>query len=323
MRVVDGLAALSPLDRCVLTIGNFDGVHRAHQQLLSQAGMFSAQNGAPVVVLTFEPHPLAIVAPKKNPPRLQTPEEKLRCLEEAGADVTVVAHSEPSLLGLKAEDFIRDIIWDRFHPTHVVEGPSFGFGRGRKGTPALMQQWGKDLGFSVHLVEPVTLRIDDETLMVSSSLIRRLISEGKVRRAGLCLGRPHTLIGTVETGERRGQQLGFPTANLAVADQLVPADGVYAGHAVVGDLRKAAAISIGTKPTFEGTERRIEAHLLDFDGDLYGASLRLEFHDWIRGQQRFGSAEALVTQLKRDVQAVREGRNMGNWTPTDRETAAS
>jgi len=296
-----------PIERAVLTIGNFDGFHRAHQQLLAQAGLHAANTGGPVVVLTFEPHPLTVVAPTKAPPRLSPLEEKLRCFAEAGADVAVVARSDPGLLGLEAERFVEEVVRRRFQPTHIVEGPSFGFGRGRKGTADTLRRLAAAFGCEVHIVEPVTLQVDEgETLLVSSSLIRRLIREGKVRRAALCLGRPYALIGTVVEGERRGATLGFPTANLQIREQLVPGHGVFAGNAVLEGARHPCAVSIGAKPTFDGQATIIEAHLLDFGGDLYGKTLRLEFDRRLREQQRFGSPEALAAQLHRDVEAVRQ-----------------
>ena len=308
MRIVHGLGALDPpIGRSVLTIGNFDGVHRAHQQLLAQAGLFAANTGGPVVALTFEPHPLTIVAPNKAPGRLSTPDEKLRWLAEAGAHVTVVARSEPALLGLEAEHFVHEVIVRQFHPTHIVVGPSFGFGRDRKGTPSTLRRLAAGFDCVVHVVEPVTLQIEEgETLMVSSSLIRSLLGKGKVRRAALCLGRPYALVGEVVGGDHRGRSLGFPTANVAVSDQLVPADGVYGGRATVRGGTYRAAISIGTTPTFGGTTQRIEAHLLDFDGELYGESIRVEFERWLREQRTFNSPAALVSQLNRDVEAVRD-----------------
>lgn len=307
-KVVQGLEALDPpLMHSVLTIGNFDGVHRAHQQLIAQAGLFAANTGGPVVVLTFEPHPLTIVGSKPSPERLSTVEKKLAYLADAGADIVVVAKSEPTLLGLEAERFIEDVIVRKFHPTHVVEGPSFGFGRGRKGTPELLRRILPRYDCEVHIAGPVTVQIEKgETLMVSSSLIRSLLGEGKVRRAALCLGRPYTLIGTVTEGDRRGRTMGFPTVNLSISDQLVPGDGVYAGRALADDRNHLAAISIGQTPTFGGTERRVEAHLLDYTGDLYGESVLLGFERRLREQSAFDSPETLVEQLRRDVDAVRD-----------------
>jgi len=308
LRVVHDLENLTPpLSRSVLTIGNFDGVHRAHQQLLAQAGLFAANTGGPVTVLTFEPHPLTIVAPHKAPPLLSTPDEKLRLLAEAGAEITVVARSDAALLSLEAERFVRDIIRKKFQPTHIVEGPSFGFGRGRRGNAELLRRLAAEFDCEVHIVQPITLQIDEgDTMLVSSSLIRRLIAEGEVRRAALCLGRPYALIGVVVEGERRGRTLGFPTVNMGRIEQLVPRHGVYAGRAMIDSQIHAAAISIGQSPTFAGQVERVEAHLLDFDDEVYGRPVRLEFHRFLRDQHKFESATLLVEQLRADVRAVRQ-----------------
>lgn len=307
VEVLHGLEALDPpLARSVLTVGNYDGVHRAHQELLAQAKALAAGTSAPVVVLTFEPHPMTVVAPKKTPLRLMSLDERLRWLARAGAHKIVVAKSEPALLNLEAERFVEEVLVRRFHPTHIVEGPSFGFGRGRKGDPELLRRLAGRFGFSVRVVEPMMVCIEGcGTPMVSSSLIRRFLTQGRVDEAAQCLGRPYALFGDVVEGDRRGRTIGVPTANVAVADQLVPADGVYAGRAVVPGGTHAAAISIGCTPTFDGVERRIEAHLLDFHGDLYGASVRLEFESRVRDQHAFDSPDALAQQLQRDIEDVR------------------
>ncbi len=307
MQVIEGLETIHPpLERCVLTVGNFDGMHRAHQQLLAQAGLFAANTGGPVVVLTFEPHPLTVVAPDRVPQCLTPRDEKLRLLAECGAAITVVARSEPALLGLEAERFVEEIIVGKFRPTHVVEGSSFGFGRGRRGSPELLVRLGESFEFHTHIVDPVTLQIEpDRTVMVSSSLVRRLLLEGKVGRAALCLGRPYTLYGTVVQGRRRGRRLGFPTANLAVKGQLIPADGVYSGAALVDERSHPCALSIGVTPTFGGGERQVEAHLLDFDGDLQGRRVGVAIYEWIRGQQSFSSPDQLAKQIRQDVAFVR------------------
>ncbi len=320
MKVLHGLEALDPpLTQSVLTIGNFDGVHRAHSQILAQAGLFAANTSGPVVVLTFEPHPLAIVT-GTAPPRLSTHDEKLRYLADAGVDITVVAKSEPSLLELEAERFVEEIIIGRFHPTHIVEGPSFGFGRGRKGTPELLRRIATRFDCEVHILDPITLQIDEgETLMVSSSLIRRLLTEGKVHRAAFCLGRPYSLVGEVVEGDRRGRSIGFPTANVSAPEQLTPGDGVYAGQAVIGNATYLAAISIGRTPTFDGDERKVEAYVLDFSGDLYGRTIRIQFERYLRSQQKFDSPEALVKQMHDDVAAVRGGADQPPAAPNGAE----
>lgn len=308
MRVFDGLASLTePIKGAVLTIGNFDGVHRGHQQLLAQAGLFAAQTGGPVTVLTFDPHPMAVLAPDRTPPRLTPSDEKLRLLHHGGAEVVVIAQTDAALLGLEPEDFVEDIIHRRFTPTHIVEGPTFGFGRRRRGNPELLRTLAGKFDCHVHIVPPVTLEFEGgETLTVSSSLVRKFLAEGDVRRAAMCLGRPYALLGRVVDGDRRGRSLGFPTANLGDVEQLIPRDGVYAGIATVGERSYLAAVSIGQSQTFAMADRRIEAHLLDFEGDLYGRTLRLAFARALRDNRRFESPDALKRQLEEDVRQVRE-----------------
>ena len=311
MSVIHGLPSVEPpLTQSVLTIGNFDGVHRAHQQLVAQAGLLAANTGGPVVALTFEPHPLSVLARGTPPPRLSLPSQKARWLSKAGADLVVIAQSTPDLLGLEPEAFVRDVLVARFRPTHIVEGPSFGFGRGRQGDSGLLRRLGPRYGFAVHVVGSVEVEVDaGETILVSSSLIRRLLVEGKVHRAALCLGRPYTIEGPVVPGAQRGRDLGFPTANVAVHEQLLPGDGVYAGRARVGTHTHAAAISVGTRETFANGSRALEVHVLDFTGDLYGQTLGVEFLRPLRPQQKFDSADALVQQLHRDIEAVRTGQH--------------
>ncbi len=318
VKVIDGLDKLpAPVAQSVLTIGNFDGVHRGHQQLLAQAGLFAANTGGPVIVLTFEPHPLTIVAPEHAPQRLMSGTEKHRALAEAGADMVVVAKSEPKLLGLEPEQFVNDVIWKQFHPTHIVEGPNFGFGRKRRGTPEMLAELAAQHGCEVHILKPVTLEIDDrDTLLVSSTVIRDLIRQGKVRRASLCLGKPYALLGTVVRGSQRGRTIGVPTANLKPEDQLIPGESVYSGLARIGNVQRPCAISIGRTPTFSGGALQVEAHLLDFDGDLYDQPMRLEFHRRLRYQQKFESTEALAAQLQRDIAAVRQDAGTIDTTET-------
>ena len=309
MKVLRGIQSIDPpLARSVLTIGNFDGVHRGHQQLLTQAGLFAANTGGPVVVLTFDPHPLSVVAPSRAPARLSREADKLQLLADAGADVAVIADSRSGILDLEADRFVDEVLRARFHPTHIVEGPSFGFGKGREGTPDRLRVLAGRFGCEVHTVEPVRVHIDQgETLQVSSSMIRGLLLEGKVRRAALCLGRPYDVLGEVVHGMARGRTLGFPTANLTVADQLVPGDGVYACRAVLGESEVCpAAVSIGSCPTFGDVHRQVEAFLLDFDGDLYDQQIRLAFMRLLRPQEKYVSADALQAQMARDVEAVRD-----------------
>ena len=319
MKIIHRIEAVDPpLLHSVLTVGNFDGVHLAHKKLLEQASLLAAETSAPVVVLTFEPHPLTVVAPGKAPPRLSLIDDKLRRLDDAGADIAVVARSEPGLLTLSAEQFVKDVLVRRFHPLHLVEGPSFGFGRGRKGTPQLLSQIAPRFGYEMHLVEPVHTTLDDgQNAMISSSLIRSLLSQGRVREAARCLGYSYGLTGTVVRGLARGRTLSFPTANLDIRDQLIPGDGVYAGRAIVDHTAYAAATSIGFTPTFGGDGHRVETHILGLDADLYGRIIHLEFDRLLRPQRKFSSPEALVDQLRRDVHAVLTQAERSEFTPAD------
>lgn len=307
MRVFHGIENVTPpLDGSVLSIGNFDGVHRGHQQLIAQAGLFAANTGGAVVVLTFDPHPLSILAPDRAPKRLSRIPDRLKLLERAGADVAVVVQTDRELLAVEPEDFVERIVVERFRPTHIVEGPSFTFGKARRGTPELLKQLGPRFGFSAHILAPVEVQIDaGESIMVSSSVVRKLLEEGKTKRASLCLGRDYELSGTVIEGAKRGRSIGFPTANIDVPDLLIPADGVYAARATTQAGEFAAAVSIGSNPTFEGQRRIVEAHLLEFDGDLYGQSVTISFGRRVRGQVKFDRAEQLAAQIAEDVAAVR------------------
>lgn len=307
VKQINGLEQIpDALRGCVLTIGNFDGVHRGQQQILAQAGLIGARTHQKVVVLTFDPHPLEIVSPGRAPERLMPLSEKVSRLAEAGAEAVVVARSEPALLSLEPHEFIESVIARKFKPSHVVEGWSFGFGKGRKGTPDVLRDLGAQHGFEVFIVEPVRLQVaDDETVLVTSSMIRELIRAGQVDRARLCLGRPYALFGEVATGHGRGSKLGYPTANLGQIDQLIPAEGVYAGRAEVCGGCYDAAISIGTTPTFEDGSLQVEAFLLDCAAESCGQPMKLEFLRFLRGQQRFESPEALTAQIEQDVQQVR------------------
>ena len=290
----------------VLTIGNFDGVHRGHQALVAAGRKLAEGRGGPVAVMTFEPHPAAILAPDRVPPTLTPLPEKLRWLEAAGADVVVVVPSRAEFFSQPAAAFITDVIVARFAPVGLVVGRNFRFGLHRQGDVTMLAQAGQGHGYEVQVVEPVRVNLGGHPeTEISSSLVRHLLASGNVEQAALCLGRPYALLGRVAHGLARGRDLGFPTINLEVSGQLVPPDGVYAGRAEVPGTMPAAAISIGRTPTFQGQNRLIEAFLLDYRGDLYGQFVRLEFLEWLRPQQTFADAAALTSQIAEDVLRVR------------------
>lgn len=306
MRVIEGLASCN-LSGVVLTIGNFDGVHRGHQAIISAGRSRAKQAGAELVAMTFDPHPLAILTPDHVPARLTPLEEKLRCLERAGIETTVVVEANTELLSISAEDFITDVIVARFQPVAVVEGESFGFGHKRRGSVATLREAGLEQDFEVDVIPPVRIALGGHPdTVISSSLVRQLIASGTVDQAATCLGRPYRLLGSVVRGAARGKRIGYPTANLDVGDQLVPAEGVYAGRTEQAGRLHPAALSIGRCETFGGKDVIVEAHLLDFDGDLYDRPMWVDILDWLRPQERFDTVEDLQQAMAGDSARARQ-----------------
>lgn len=308
MKVCSDITALDDgLRGAVLTVGNFDGVHLGHQRILRTARALATVSKANVVAMTFEPHPLAVLTPDRAPARLTPWAEKIRLLESAGADAVIRLESDKSLLTMPAEEFVREILVSRIHPSYIVEGSNFGFGRGRKGNVDLLRSLSPKGGFQFHLVESYRLHVESgDHVTVSSTVVRKLLQSGAVGDAAACLGRPFALVGEIVSGDAAGRHLGFPTVNLKVGEQMIPAEGVYAGTAQLAGWRARAAISIGRRPTLSGRALVIEAFVLDRTGDWYGEAARLELVGRLRDQIKFESREALAEQIARDVEAVRE-----------------
>jgi len=306
---IDGLRKLPP--GAVVSIGNFDGIHLGHESILATMRALRGRSNAPaLVVVTFEPHPLTVLRPEAVPPRLTPPALKNALLAERGVDVLVTLPPAPEVLDLSAERF-WEILRDDVRPSHLVEGGTFNFGKGRRGSIQLLQQWAAGTGVAVNVIQPVSTALLDFTVVpVSSSLIRWLLFNGRVRDAAICTGRPYALEGPVVKGHQRGRALGMPTANLDCRDQLVPADGVYAGRCAVDGRAYAAAVSIGTMPTFGENQRQVEAYLLDFTGDLYGQELRVELIDWVREQRKFAGVEALKARMAKDLEIVKGRKSL-------------
>jgi len=302
MQILHGLDGLlqSP-KRSVMSVGNFDGVHLGHQRIFKTARDVAAQRKAELVFVTFEPHPLTVLRPQAVPPRLTTPEMKQELLAAEGANFLVILPPEKQVLGLSAEDFWT-ILHERVAVSDLVEGASFRFGRGAKGSVEMLAKWSAHTDLQLHVVESVQVPLLDLQLApVSSSVIRFLLDFGRVRDAAICLGRPYILSGPVQKGFARGKSLGVPTANLLCDGQLIPADGVYAGRCTLQNKQYPAAVSIGTMPTFGDNTRQIEAHLIGFDGDLYGKTISVELLDWLREQRAYSSIEPLKVQMNKDI----------------------
>lgn len=321
-------AAAAPSDvaresSSVLTIGTFDGVHLGHQSLVARAAAIGAKSGTPagprprIIVLAFDPNPIENLAPGKAPARLTTWAQRERHLLAAGADEVVKLEPTRELLAMPAAAFVEHLVRD-YRPTAIVEGADFRFGAKRAGDVTLLRELGKAHGFEVHVVDQVEVPLTDHTVAPArSTMLRWLIEHGRVGDAACLLGRPYAMAGTVVRGDRRGRTIGFPTANLN-SPCLAPADGVYAGRATLPDGRiLAAAISVGTKPTFGTHARAVEAYLMDdsagshtsgrrrewgtIDGlPEYSWELELEFLTFVRDQARFESLDALLAQMDRD-----------------------
>ncbi len=285
-----------------VTIGNFDGVHRGHQALVRETVAHARAAGGAAVALTFDPHPARVLAPDRVPPALSTPAQKAELLEALGVDTLVVLPFTRAVAGLSPDAFARDVLAVALGARHVVVGETFRFGHRQAGDAAILARLGGALGFTVQAVAPVL----DDGRPVSSSRVRDALAAGDVAHAAALLGRAYFLDGTVVEGDRRGRTIGVPTANLETDGALLPARGVYAGPCRLPDGRAAlAVVNVGQRPTFGGRTVTVEAHLVDFAGDLYGAHLRQSFAVRLRDEQRFPGVEALVAQIRRDVELAR------------------
>lgn len=296
--VTDPAGFVAPAAGTAVTIGAYDGVHRGHQFVIGQLRQLAEARDLASVVLTFDRHPASVVRPESAPKLLTDLDQKLEILASTGVDQAVVVPFDEARSQEEPEDFVRDVLVGALAARVVVVGEDFHFGRRRRGNVALLQEMGGALGFEVVHVPLLP--------GPSSTAVRTLLAAGDVAGAADLLGRPHEVRGRVERGDRRGRDLGYPTANVAVPPEiLLPAPGIYAGW-YGGD--RAAAISVGRRPTFHDGAGPVvlEAYLLDFDGDLYGRAARVSFVSRLRDEERFESTAALVEQMARDVEATRE-----------------
>ena len=288
--------------RSVVTIGVFDGVHRGHQRIIGHTVEVARTRGLSSVVVTFDPHPSEVVRPGSHPAVLTEPGRKAELIGALGVDVLCVIPFTLEFSRLSAETFVHDVLVEHLHVSAVVVGENLRFGHRAAGDVALLERLGRTFGFTVQGAPLVSA----DTAVVSSTYIRACVDAGDVPAAADALGRPHRLEGIVVRGDGRGEKLGFPTANLATSPHAaVPADGVYAAWLVRrrgnGLQTLRAAVSIGTNPTFSGRERRVEAYVLDYSGDLYGERLALDFVTRLREMRRYDGIEPLVAQIEQDV----------------------
>jgi riboflavin kinase / FMN adenylyltransferase len=291
----------------VVAIGNFDGVHLGHRQVIERAGVLAKAGSAPHAVLTFEPHPRSVLHPEGPPFRLTPFRAKSRLIEALGVDLLFTLHFDQAFAQRSAEDFVERLLVEGLGARQVVVGYDFVFGHGRSGTPALLAKEGRRLGFGVTIVDPVATPGGP---VYSSTRIREHLAEGRPRQAAALLGRFWEVEGRVERGDERGRTIGFPTANLRLEDYLRPAAGVYAVRAAIEERgrveRHDGVANFGRRPTVGGTDLRLEVHLFDFSGDLYGRHLRVELVDYLRPERKFPGLDALKAQIAEDAHRARD-----------------
>ncbi len=301
LMVVRGSSAFQAPAAVAVTIGNFDGVHLGHRELLRRTVAKARAEGATSVALTFSPHPVRFFSPLSRFYEITGPDEKAALIAETGVDALVVEPFDGGVGSMWPPDFAREILARRLRARWVIVGYDFTFGRNRTGSPARLAELGREVGFDVEVVPPLMRG----GAIVSSSRIRELLLAGRVREAGELLCRPYRVSGPVVTGAGRGRKLGFPTANVQFSQELIPLPGVYVVEAEVDGTSRRGVANVGFNPTFGENSLGVEVHLLDFEGDLYGKAMSVFFRDRVRDERKFKSVEELARQIAKDVQYAR------------------
>jgi riboflavin kinase / FMN adenylyltransferase len=298
MRLFHGTENAKIARPTVLTLGVFDGLHLGHQLIMKTIVGRARATGAVPTVITFDPHPRALLHPESAPPLLQTFDQKIEALGVLGIEQTIVIHFDQNFAQIRAEDFLRSVIADRLHAKEVYLGCGFAFGHGREGNIELLRSVSQSLGFFADEVSEVRLR----GRRVSSSRIRELLQQGRVNIARRMLGRPYGVEGRVVRGAERGAKLGFPTANLHPQNRVIPRNGVYVTAALIDGQWRRSVTNIGTRPTFgSDNESSVETFVMNWSGDLYGDVVRVRFLHRLRAEKKFGSVDELKSQIDRDV----------------------
>ncbi len=299
MKIFHGTENANILRPTVLTLGVFDGLHLGHQRIMRRVAERARAINAVPTAITFDPHPRSVLYPETAPPLLQTLDQRLANFQVLGIEQAIVINFTREFAGVDAEAFLRETVFERMQADEVYLGKGFAFGKERRGNIELLRQISSELGLVADEVEEVTLR----GRRISSSAIRKLLSEGRVNLARRMLGRPYGVEGVIEHGARRGRTIGFPTANLRPHNRVIPKFGVYATATLVGGVWRRSITNIGVRPTFdENAIPSIETYILDFDGDLYGDVLRVRFLHRIRDERKFSGIDELRAQIERDTQ---------------------
>jgi riboflavin kinase/FMN adenylyltransferase len=300
MEIEQELASIAPKGETLLTIGVFDGVHAGHRYLLEKLQQRAAEKNLLSGVVTFKPHPQSVLHPHNQLPSLSNLEDRIRAFQELGVNIVAVLTFTHKVAQLSAREFMS-LVKKQLRMRGIMVGPDFALGRGGEGNINMLRALGREMKFSVEVIPPFTINGE----VVSSTLIRRALDQGDMRKVERLMGRYFHLIGKVITSDKRGRVLGFPTANLDIKpQQALPGNGIYATIAQVDGKKFPSATNIGIRPTFGEGGKTVETHLLNYKGDLYGKDMRLEFVQKLRDEQRFPSSEELKVQIEKDVRAV-------------------
>ena len=315
MKVFKGIGEITPEFRSsVITIGNFDGIHLAHQEILQRVVREAGLRRSRSIVITFDPHPQKVLHPERRPFYLLTTlDEKVKLIESLGLDAVLLIAFTQAFSAMTAEAFVREILWDKLRIQKVFIGHDYAFGNRKQGNEDFLRSMGGMLGFEVESIN--TFTVSDTT--VSSTNIRKAVLGGDVAKAALLLGHPYSLSGTVIRGYQRGREIGIPTANIEPGKELLPANGVYAVMVDLEGVRHAGVLNVGFNPTFSNEKLSVEVHIMNFDGELYGKGLTVSFIERIRSEVKFESPQKLVDQILRDKAKAEEilARLVrGEWT---------
>lgn len=302
MRIITDIRKFKNIKPPIVTLGNFDGVHKGHQKVLKTVKDRAKRLRLPSAVYTFEPHPLKIVAPHKSPPLLTALKEKMELIKASGIDYLILARFTKEFASRHPGEFVEDVLLKQLKAKEVWVGHDYAFGKGRTGTIEHLKELGKKFGFKVSVI-PACKK---GGVIISSSKIREYIRHGKVKEAAVFLGRSYAVSGKVVKGRNIGKHLGFPTANIEIHNELIPKDGIYAVRVLLGNQIYKGAANIGFAPTFHIKKRAVEAHIINFKQNIYDKKLKIEFIQRLRGEKIFKSADGLAIQIKRDVDKVKK-----------------
>jgi len=286
----------------VLGLGNFDGLHIGHQMILKRVAQKAEEKRGTAMAFTFDPHPVKVLFPERSIEVLSVTKDKIELIEKCGIRTIFCIDFTKEFSLQSPRDFVKTFLVDRLKVREVFVGKNYGFGKGRSGNVEMLGSFGEEFGFHVEIIPPVVLNGQ----MVSSSLIRKLLLEGRVEEAIPMLGRPYQIEGTVVEGEGRGKQLGYPTANIMPGEKLIPGNGVYSVKVEIKGVSYPGVVYIGTQPTFKNSIRQVEVHLLDYTGKLYGEELKVHFYGNVRGEMKFPDRNSLVRQITGDILKAKE-----------------